>query len=157
MLSRRLLWLSSGLMAVSLGLSACGQPTQAAPGLIAPNTTEGASASVTTAPEATALPEASTAWTVSTIASPAEISGDVITAGSSTVFPLSQRVAELYQNEGGGNITVDSIGTGAGFERFCTTGEIDIANASRPIKAGEIEACQAIGRSPIEFRVGTDA
>src|SRR5688572_23270202 len=41
--------------------------------------------------------------------------GDVITAGSSTVFPLSERMAELFQQEGyTGNITVDSIGSGAG-------------------------------------------
>ncbi|MFO7683338.1 MAG: substrate-binding domain-containing protein, partial [Chloroflexota bacterium] len=40
---------------------------------------------------------------------------------------------------------------------FCVAGESDIANASRPIKDSEIESCQAIGREPIEFRVGTDA
>jgi phosphate binding protein len=56
-----------------------------------------------------------------------------------------------------GEITIDSIGTGAGFERFCTAGESDIANASRPINEEEIAACEAIGRTPIEFRVGTDA
>jgi phosphate binding protein len=88
---------------------------------------------------------------------PAAAIGDVITAGSSTVYPLSQRMAELYQNEGGGTVTVDSIGSGAGFERFCKTGETDIANASRAIKPEEIDNCKAIGREPIEFRVGTDA
>jgi len=67
-------------------------------------------------------------------------------------------MSELFQQEGyTGNITVDSIGSGAGFERFCKTGETDIANASRPIKDSEVEACAAIGREPIEFRVGTDA
>jgi phosphate binding protein len=86
------------------------------------------------------------------------VTGDIITAGSSTVFPLTERMAELFQQEGyTGNITVDSIGTGAGFERFCKTGETDISNASRPIKKEEMEACNAIGRNPIEFRVGTDA
>jgi phosphate transport system substrate-binding protein len=89
---------------------------------------------------------------------PDAVSGDVITAGSSTVFPLSERMAELFQNQGyTGNITVDSIGSGAGFERFCKSGETDIANASRAIKDSEKEACAAIGRAPIEFRVGTDA
>src|SRR5690606_16543406 len=79
-------------------------------------------------------------------------------AGSSTVFPVTERMAERFQQEGySGNITVDSIGSGAGLERFCVAGEIDIANASRPIKDSEIESCQAIGREPIEFRVGTDA
>ncbi len=91
---------------------------------------------------------------------PEAVSGDIITAGSSTVFPLSERMAELFQQEGyTGNITVDSIGSGAGFERFCKTGETDISNASRKIKDSEIENCKALAtpRDPIAFRVGTDA
>lgn len=89
---------------------------------------------------------------------PLEVQGDIITAGSSTVFPLSERMAERFRDEGySGNITIDSIGSGAGFERFCVAGESDIANASRAIKDSEIESCRAIGREPVEFRVGTDA
>ncbi|QEN05086.1 PstS family phosphate ABC transporter substrate-binding protein [Thiospirochaeta perfilievii] len=89
---------------------------------------------------------------------PINVKGDIITAGSSTVFPLSEAMAERFQDEGyAGNITVDSIGSGAGFERFTVTGETDISNASRPIKSKEIEAAKKIGRNPIEFRVGTDA
>ncbi len=89
---------------------------------------------------------------------PAMVSGDIISAGSSTVFPLTERMAERFQDEGfAGNITIDSIGSGAGLERFCVSGETDIANSSRPIKDSEIESCMAIGRTPIEFRVGTDA
>ena len=89
---------------------------------------------------------------------PLEVTGDIISAGSSTVYPLSEAVAELFINEGyGGNITIDSIGTGAGFERFCVAGETDLSNASRAIKDSEVESCAAIGRTPIEFRVGTDA
>ncbi len=89
---------------------------------------------------------------------PAEYHGDIITAGSSTVFPLSERMAERFQDEGfTGQITVDSIGSGAGFERFCVAGETDISNASRAIKPSEVESCHKIGRDPIEFRVGTDA
>ncbi len=89
---------------------------------------------------------------------PLEVTGDIISAGSSTVYPLSEAVAELFIDEGyGGNITIDSIGTGAGFERFCMAGETDLSNASRAIKDSEIESCAAIGRTPIEFRVGTDA
>ena len=73
---------------------------------------------------------------------PLEVSGDVVTAGSSTVFPLAERMAERFQDEGfAGNVTIDSIGSGAGFERFCTTGETDVSNASRPIKDSEVEAC----------------
>ncbi|MGD8626496.1 MAG: substrate-binding domain-containing protein, partial [Anaerolineae bacterium] len=89
---------------------------------------------------------------------PLEVSGDIVTAGSSTVFPLSEAMAERFQDEGyADNITIDSIGSGAGFERFCVEGETDISNASRPIKDSEVESCQSIGRDPIEFRVGTDA
>jgi phosphate transport system substrate-binding protein len=89
---------------------------------------------------------------------PASVSGNVVIAGSSTVYPLTERMAERFAEEGfGGQITVDSIGSGAGFERFCESGETDIANASRAIKESEIASCAEIGRTPIELRVGTDA
>jgi phosphate transport system substrate-binding protein len=89
---------------------------------------------------------------------PLAVTGDIITAGSSTVYPLTEAIAERFQDEGyGGNITIDSIGSGAGLERFCKAGETDVANASRAIRDSEIENCRAIGREPIEFRVGTDA
>ena len=89
---------------------------------------------------------------------PLEVNGDIISAGSSTVFPLSEAMAERFRDEGYSyNITIDSIGSGAGFERFCVAGESDISNASRPIKDSERESCAAINRIPIEFRVGTDA
>lgn len=89
---------------------------------------------------------------------PFQMAGDIVTAGSSTVFPLSEAMAARFADEGySGRITIDSIGTGAGFERFCVAAETDISNASRPIKDSEIESCRAVGREPIEFRVGTDA
>jgi phosphate binding protein len=86
------------------------------------------------------------------------VTGDIITAGSSTVFPLTERMAEVFREDGyADEITIDSVGTGGGFERFCVAGETDIANASRAISDEEVASCQAIGREPIEFRVGTDA
>ena len=89
---------------------------------------------------------------------PLEVPGNIVTAGSSTVFPLSERMVERFKDEGfPGNITVDSIGSGAGFERFCTAGETDVSNASRAIKPKEVDSCNSIGREPIEMRVGTDA
>ncbi len=89
---------------------------------------------------------------------PLEVTGDIVTAGSSTVYPLSEAIAEQFIDEGyAGSITIDSIGSGAGLERFCVAGEIDIANASRPINDGERDSCAAIGREPLEFRIGTDA
>jgi len=89
---------------------------------------------------------------------PLQVTGDIISAGSSTVYPLSEKIAEMFVDEGySGNITIDSIGSGAGFERFCKAGETDISNASRAIKDSEVESCRALGREPLEFRVGTDA
>jgi phosphate transport system substrate-binding protein len=67
-------------------------------------------------------------------------------------------MAEVFNEDGfAGEITIDSVGTGGGFERFCVAGETDISNASRAIEEDEVAACQAIGREPVEFRVGTDA
>lgn len=89
---------------------------------------------------------------------PLAVSGDIAVAGSSTVFPLAEAMAARFEDEGyGGLFTIDSIGSGGGFERFCVTGESDISNASRPIKDSEVESCRSIGREPIEIRVGTDA
>jgi phosphate transport system substrate-binding protein len=78
---------------------------------------------------------------------PSENPGDIVSAGSSTVFPLAEAIAGLYEGEGGGNVTIDSIGSCADFERFCVAGEIDISNASRPIKNSEVESCAEIGRT----------
>ncbi|MCA9966656.1 MAG: PstS family phosphate ABC transporter substrate-binding protein [Anaerolineales bacterium] len=104
------------------------------------------------------MPAAASAGVTLPMVDPLSVSGDVVSAGSSTVFPLAERMAERFQDEGfGGNVTIDSIGSGAGFERFCVAGETDVSNASRAIKDSEVESCQAIGREPIEFRVGTDA
>ena len=127
--------------------------------------------STTNAPEPTQAPASTTAPTQAPAVdeppeskvnlsevNPLEISGDVISAGSSTVYPLAERMAERFEDEGyAGKITIDSIGSGAGFERFCVTGETDVSNASRPIKDSEVESCNELGREPIEFRVGTDA
>ena len=91
---------------------------------------------------------------------PALVSGAIITAGSSTVFPLSEAIAERFAKDGyKGQIAIDSIGTGGGFERFAKTGETDIANASRAITAKGITQAAALSppRTPLELRVGTDA
>ncbi|MFH2115578.1 MAG: substrate-binding domain-containing protein [Spirochaetota bacterium] len=89
---------------------------------------------------------------------PSLVSGTIVTAGSSTVFPVSEVIATMFKEDGfTGQVTIDSIGSGAGFERFTKTGETDISNASVPIKQSQIDAAKAIGRTPIEFRLGTDA
>jgi phosphate transport system substrate-binding protein len=147
---RRILFAS--LMILALLLSACGSPEPTA----APTTPLSQPAETKTEP--TVPPASQTEGTILPEVNPLEVTGDIVTAGSSTVYPLSEAMAERFQDEGyAGNITIDSIGSGAGFERFCVQGETDIANASRAIKDSEVEACRAIGRDPIEFRVGTDA
>jgi phosphate binding protein len=91
---------------------------------------------------------------------PDAVTGDIITAGSSTVFPLSERMKQRFEEEGfAGNLTIDSIGSGAGIERFCVAGETDVANASRAMKDSEKESCAALSpaRTPVEFQVGIDA
>ncbi len=143
------------LIAMSFVLAACGAPAAEpaeVPAVEEPAVVEPAVAEPTAMPEPTAVEDPMAMY------APDAVEGDVVTAGSSTVFPLSERMAELFQQEGfAGNVTVDSIGSGGGFERFCVAGETDIANASRGIKDSEVEACKAIGREPIEIRVGTDA
>lgn len=89
----------------------------------------------------------------------ADVTGNLVLADSSTVFPISQTIAADFAAEGfAGEITADSIGTGAGFERFCAAeGASDIANASREIKDSEIESCEANNqRVAVGFRVGDD-
>ncbi len=143
--------------AASLLLAACGGGNATQAPVSQPASSSAQPTAAQSQPTAAAVEEPQ-AIMLPRVPEPADVTGDIITAGSSTVFPLSERMAELFQNEGyTGNITVDSIGTGAGFERFCKTGETDIANASRAIKKEEAENCAAIGRTPLEFRVGTDA
>jgi phosphate transport system substrate-binding protein len=89
---------------------------------------------------------------------PDAVSGDIVTAGSSTVFPLTERMKQRFEEEGfTGKLTVDSIGSGAGLERFCVAGETDIANSSRAIKDSEVASCAAIDRTVVGFLVGIDA
>ena len=130
--------------------------------VLAACTTTTATPTVTTAPTESTASEPTTEVTAAPTEAPtteaAPVTGPITMAGSSTVYPLAEAMVERYQSEGyTGEITISSIGSGAGFERFCVAGETDIANASRAIKDSEIESCKAIGRTPIEFRVGTDA
>jgi len=120
-------------------------------------TTAPAESTPTTAPQE---PAAGSGVTLPEV-DPGTLTGNIVMAGSSTVYPLAEVMADRFKEEGftedKGTLTIDSIGTGAGFERFCKTGETDISNASRKIKDSEVENCTAINRTPIEFRVGTDA
>jgi phosphate transport system substrate-binding protein len=83
--------------------------------------------------------------------------GSVRVDGSSTVFPITEAVAEEFlREERGVRVTVGLSGTGGGFQKFCN-GETDISNASRPISQGEIESCAAKGIEFIELPVAYDA
>jgi phosphate transport system substrate-binding protein len=84
--------------------------------------------------------------------------GQVIVKGSSTVFPVSDAFAEAFIDETGDiNVTVDSTGTGGGFENHFCPGEADINGASRPITEAEQSSCQDNGVNPVEFQIGGDA
>ena len=78
--------------------------------------------------------------------------------GSSTVFPIAEAVAEEFQLAGNGRtrVTVGLSGTGGGFKKLCR-GEIDVANASRPILKEEMEKCRAAGIRYIELPIAFDA
>ena len=78
--------------------------------------------------------------------------------GSSTVFPVTEAVAEDFQKakKGAIKVTVGISGTGGGFKKFCR-GETDISNASRPILKSEMEDCKKLGIEYYELPVAFDA
>ncbi|MCO4293626.1 PstS family phosphate ABC transporter substrate-binding protein [Solitalea sp. MAHUQ-68] len=76
--------------------------------------------------------------------------------GSSTVYPISEAVAEEFrEHQPDVNVTVGESGTGGGFKKF-SRNEIDISDASRPITAEEIDACTQAGVSFIELPIAFD-
>jgi phosphate transport system substrate-binding protein len=76
--------------------------------------------------------------------------------GSSTVYPITEAVAEEFQKAQKIKVTVGESGTGGGFKKFCR-GETDISNASRPILQKEIDACKEAGVQFIELPIAFDA
>jgi len=86
-----------------------------------------------------------------------QLSGSINLDGSSTVAPLSEAAAELFNEENPGvNVNVGTSGTGGGFEAFCR-GETDISNASRQIDEEETAACEEGGVEFQEIAVANDA
>ena len=84
------------------------------------------------------------------------LGGTIEIDGSSTVFPVSEAVAEDFHKVNSGvNVNVGISGTGGGFKRF-TVGDTDISDASRPIKSSEAAAAANNGIDYIELLVGTD-
>ena len=78
--------------------------------------------------------------------------------GSSTVFPISEAVAEEFQKStrGAVRVTVGISGTGGGFKKFCR-GETDIQDASRPISSDELEECRKHAVQFFELPIAFDA
>ena len=85
------------------------------------------------------------------------LTGSVTADGSSTVYPITEAMAEEFgiAHGGGVNVTIAYSGTGGGFKRFCA-GETDISNASRPISDSERAACEAAGIDFVEIPIAID-
>lgn len=75
--------------------------------------------------------------------------------GSSTVFPITEAVAEEFQKTNKARVTIGVSGTGGGFKKFCAN-ETAVSGASRPIKASEIDQCRKAGIEYIELPVAYD-
>ena len=92
-----------------------------------------------------------------TAAALADVEGEIAIDGSSTVFPITEAMAEEFGilTDRGVRVTVGVSGTGGGFKRFCA-GETDISDASRPIKDSEVELCTENGVEFIEVPVAFD-
>lgn len=118
---------SSALVAMMASLAACGGGSQ------------------------TATPDADTE-----MAAGSDLSGTVLVDGSSTVFPISEAMAEEFGAVNPGvAVTVGVSGTGGGFKKFCA-GETDITGASRPISQEEIDLCEQAGIEYIELPIALD-
>lgn len=127
----------ASILSLTLGISSCGSNQTAS------NTT------TTTTENGGASPAATTAAN-------ANVSGTVTVDGSSTVFPISEAMAEEFQKANPNvRVTVGLSGTGGGFKKFCAD-ETDISNASRPIKPEEVELCKKNNIEYIELPISFD-
>ena len=85
-----------------------------------------------------------------------QLSGSILIDGSSTVFPITEAVAEEFRKaQKNVKVTVGISGTGGGFQKFCN-GETAIQDASRPISASEVTACGAKTIEYIELPIAYD-
>jgi phosphate transport system permease protein len=89
---------------------------------------------------------------------PAEFDGVIRVTGSSSLLPLTRRMAEMFVADGfDGAIVLESSGSNAGFAQLCQQQSADINQASRPMTRAEAEQCRANGRQPLVVRVAHDA
>lgn len=99
------------------------------------------------------------ALTLSSVSLSPAVAAEMVTIdGSSTVYPITEAMAEEFQieNRGKVRVTVGISGTGGGFKKFCR-GETDLSNASRPIRTDEMKACADAGIEFVELPVAFDA
>ncbi len=139
MRSKRSIWLPATLAATALLATACSDDETDAGGDT--ETTDGGTGETTDG---------------ATEEEPATSGGSVFVSGSSTVEPISAIVADELTAQGSSvQVDVEGPGTGDGFELFCN-GESDISDASRPISAEEVAACEASGIEFVELEVAFD-
>ncbi len=151
----RPLWLPVILVSFSLVAAACGDDDEDTSTSSAATGTDTGAADTADTDTADAAP--TTPVAAMTEEEMASVSGEVNISGSSTVEPISIRVAELFEDVAPDvSVTVDGPGTGDGFKLFCA-GETDISDASRQIKDAEKQDCFANGITNIvELKVGVD-
>lgn len=95
-------------------------------------------------------------WSNQQAANTVKLSGTIEIDGSSTVFPITQAVAEEFQKINSDvRINVGISGTGGGFKRF-TKGETDISDASRPISSSEVDLAKTNKIGYVEFKIALD-
>jgi phosphate transport system permease protein len=109
--------------------------------------------------ESRLLWERATGLTAATSGALLPADGDIRIAGSSTVQPITQRIADRFQAElpYTGEITIEGGGTLAGFQRLCRAQDIDIANASRAMERPDLTLCRSNRVEPLAFEIGADA
>ncbi len=102
--------------------------------------------------------ERATGLTDDTVGTLYPVGGQILAVGSSTVAPITQQMADGFAQTEGQNVTIetDSIGTDAGIRSFCLDRQGDLLDASRPMDALDIDACQSKGRQPLEFHIAND-
>ncbi|MGE3960962.1 MAG: PstS family phosphate ABC transporter substrate-binding protein [Dehalococcoidia bacterium] len=147
-LGKRTLLLAMMVGMMSMLLVACSEDEEPA---------EGEGEATATATEASGTAAATATEAMAEGIDYGSLSGEVQVDGSSTVFPISEAVAEEFSKVSDVRVNVAFSGTGGGFEKFCR-GEIQVSDASRPIRDSEVEACAANGIDGIvEIQVGIDA
>ena len=155
---RLLILATAAACAIVLMSAACG-PSSETPASTG-STTSGDSSTTSTIAATTGGSTGTTTTTTDKAADPsmyASLSGDIPIDGSSTVFPITEAVAEEFGDLTGGNVraVVGISGTGGGFKKFCAN-ETVISDASRPIKQKEVDLCAAAGIDYIELPVAID-